>query len=277
METKLRKAAVGMLGLACLIMFGLAGGQETATQTGKTGPVKANGDIKPPKVLKMIKPVYPEAARKEGIEGVVILEATADAKGQVEKVKVLQSVPVLDQAAIDAVKQWIYEPLILNGKPTPVVFTVTVRFTLDNKKSGEKGVSGGVPGGVAGGVQGGVKGGVQGGVSGGVQGGVTAGKTQEMVNGAVRAKDGIEPPKLIKSVDPVYPEQARKDGIEGIVILEAKVDVKGSVENVKVLQSIPALDQAAIDAVRQWAYEPLVLDGKPTPVIFTVTVRFLLK
>jgi periplasmic protein TonB len=97
---------------------------------GNAEPVKATGDIKPPKILKMIKPVYPEEARKEGIEGVVILEATADARGRVENAKVLRSIPALDQAAIDAVKQWVYEPLILDGKPTPVIFTVTVRFLL---------------------------------------------------------------------------------------------------------------------------------------------------
>ena len=94
---------------------------------------------------------------------------------------------------------------------------------------------------------------------------------------AVRAIGDIKPPKLLKQVEPIYPEAARKAGIEGIVILEAKTDVNGHITNTKVLRSIPQLDQAATDAVKQWVYEPMVIEGKPKPVVFTVTVRFQLK
>jgi protein TonB len=65
--------------------------------------------------------------------------------------------------------------------------------------------------------------------------------------------------------------------VEGVVILGVKTDEEGKVKDVIVLRSIPLLDQAAIDAVRQWVYEPLVIDGKAVPVVFTVTVRFQLK
>lgn len=79
------------------------------------------------------------------------------------------------------------------------------------------------------------------------------------------------------SVAPIYPEIARQARIEGIVIIEATTDIYGRVIDVKVLRSIPLLDQAAIDAVRQWVYEPMIINGRPRPVIFTVTVRFQLK
>ncbi|MBU1198831.1 MAG: energy transducer TonB, partial [Nanoarchaeota archaeon] len=70
-------------------------------------------------------------ARQKQISGVVILEATTDIYGKVQRVKVLRSVdPLLDKAAIDAVKQWVYEPYLDNGKPRGVIFTVTVRFKL---------------------------------------------------------------------------------------------------------------------------------------------------
>jgi TonB family protein len=94
------------------------------------GAVKATGDIKPPRLIKMVNPVYPETARKAGLEGVVILEATTDIYGRIVNVRVLRSIPDLDQAAIDAVKQWIYEPVVINGKPRTVTFTVTVTFRL---------------------------------------------------------------------------------------------------------------------------------------------------
>lgn len=104
-------------------------------------------------------------------------------------------------------------------------------------------------------------------------GGVVGG----IVGGAIRAEGDIKPPSLLEKVNPVYPETARQAGVEGIVILETVTDIQGNVVNVRVLRSIPLLDQAAIDAVRQWKYEPVVIDGHPKGVIFTVTVRFSLK
>jgi protein TonB len=64
------------------------------------------------------------------VGGVVIFEATTDVYGRVIGVKVLRSIPLLDQAAVDAVRQWVYEPMVINGRPRPVVFTVTVTFQL---------------------------------------------------------------------------------------------------------------------------------------------------
>ncbi|MGA2534142.1 MAG: energy transducer TonB, partial [Candidatus Aminicenantales bacterium] len=69
-------------------------------------------------------------ARQARVEGVVIIEATTDIYGRVATVKILKSIPLLDQAAVDAVRQWVYEPMIINGRPRPVIFTVTVRFQL---------------------------------------------------------------------------------------------------------------------------------------------------
>jgi len=82
---------------------------------------------------------------------------------------------------------------------------------------------------------------------------------------------------LIKKVEPLYPEIARQARVEGVVIIEATTDMYGRVASVKLLRSIPLLDQAAVDAVRQWVYEPMVINGKPRGVIFTVTVTFKLK
>jgi TonB family protein len=238
-------------------------------------PTVVDEKVKPPKLVREVSPVYPEAARKAGVEGVVILEATTDTYGRVTSVKVLRGDPALDQAAIDALKQWVYEPMVIDGKPRSVTFTVTVRFQLGDKKKPEvSGVVGGVVGGVEGGVQGGVEGGVAGGVSGGVKG---AEEARRFEGDAVRAVGDIEPPKLVKQVDPVYPEAARQAGVEGVVILEAKADEQGNVMDARVLRSVAPLDQAAVDAVRQWKYEPLVIDGKARKMVFTVTVRFALK
>jgi TonB family protein len=83
-------------------------------------------------------------------------------------------------------------------------------------------------------------------------------------------------PTKVKDVAPIYPEEARLGRIEGDVVIEAMVGVNGTVTDAKVVQSIPALDQAAIEAVRQWQYTPTQKDGVTVPVIMTVTVHFAL-
>jgi len=93
-------------------------------------PVLAVGEVKPPRLVRRVEPVYPEIARQIHGQGVVILEATTDIYGRVINVRVLRSVQFLDEAAIEAVRQWVYEPLLVNGRPRPVTFTVTVRFVL---------------------------------------------------------------------------------------------------------------------------------------------------
>jgi len=92
--------------------------------------ILAVGDVKPPRLVRRIEPAYPELARQIHLEGIVILEATTDIYGRVAAVRVLRSLSLLDGAAIEAVRQWVYEPLLVNGRPRPVTFTVTVRFVL---------------------------------------------------------------------------------------------------------------------------------------------------
>jgi protein TonB len=93
-------------------------------------PVRAVGDVKPPRLIRRVEPRYPEIALHANIHGVVILEAMTDIHGRVIDVRVLRSIPLLDEAVVEAVRQWIYEPLLVNGRPRPVTFTVTVRFEL---------------------------------------------------------------------------------------------------------------------------------------------------
>jgi protein TonB len=92
--------------------------------------VRVGGQIKEPKKLKNINPVYPDIAKQARVQGVVILECTISPQGKVTDVKVLRGIPLLDAAAIEAVKQWVYSPTLLNGVPVPVIMTVTVNFRL---------------------------------------------------------------------------------------------------------------------------------------------------
>lgn len=88
------------------------------------------GDIQPPNKISHVAPVYPDIAKQARVQGIVILEAIIDPQGAVTNVRVLRSIPLLDQSAIEAVKQWKYEPTLLNGMPVPIVMTVTVNFSL---------------------------------------------------------------------------------------------------------------------------------------------------
>jgi protein TonB len=101
-----------------------------AREKAKAAAVRVGGKIRPPTKIKDVQPVYPAAARTARVAGVVIVEATIGADGKVIDAKVLRSVPMLDQAALDAVKQWEFTPTLLNGAPVPVVMTVTINFKL---------------------------------------------------------------------------------------------------------------------------------------------------
>jgi TonB family protein len=96
-----------------------------------TGPVRVGGDIREPRKIKNVNPVYPDLARRARVQGIVILECTISESGAVTDVRVLRGQAMLDQAAIDAVRKWVYEPTLLNGAPVPVVMTVTVNFRLN--------------------------------------------------------------------------------------------------------------------------------------------------
>jgi protein TonB len=96
------------------------------------------------------------------------------------------------------------------------------------------------------------------------------------VHDPIRISSGMIPPKKTRDVSPIYPPIAVAAKREGIVILEAVIAEDGSVRDVKVLRSVTLLDQAAIDAVRQWRFTPTLLSGQPVPVVMTVTVNFKL-
>ena len=93
----------------------------------------------------------------------------------------------------------------------------------------------------------------------------------------VRAAQLPELPRKIVDVHPLYPDIARVAHVEGTVVLEAVLDTSGHVTQLRVLRSVPLLDQAALDAVRQWRYTPSLYYGRPVSVLMTITVRFTLQ
>ena len=98
-------------------------------------PVRVGGPVAPPRKTKDVRPAYPASAQSARLQGVVILETIIGPDGRVQDARVLRSIPLLDAAAVDAVKQWEFTPTLLNGVPVPVIMTVTVNFTLQDELS----------------------------------------------------------------------------------------------------------------------------------------------
>ena len=138
----------------------------------------------------------------------------------------------------------------------------------------ETGVEPTAPAGVPGGVEGGIPGGVAG------QGVVTLPDTPPppppppAPTEPIRVGGGVKAPLKIKDVPPVYPSFAIHARAQGVVIIEAEIGADGRVKDARVLRSIPILDQAALDAVRQWEYTPTLFNGVPHAVLMVVTVTF---
>ena len=127
--------------------IGVAPGPPLLIGTETTGPVAVppppppppklvrvgHQGIREPKKIVHVAPEYPAIAQQARVEGTVILEAVLDATGRVDRVRVIRSEPLLDNAAIRAVQQWRYSPTELNGVPVPVLMTITVRFSLSRE------------------------------------------------------------------------------------------------------------------------------------------------
>jgi protein TonB len=124
----------------------------------------------------------------------------------------------------------------------------------------------GVPEGMEGGVPGGVIGGVPGGVLGGVLGGTGT--------VPIPVTDYDQPARIVRKTKPTYPREAFVAKIQGIVLVEFIIDTSGQVVQARVAQSIPALDAAALDAVRQWLFTPAQQRGRPVATLAIAPVEF---
>ena len=209
-----------------------------------------------PRRTRLVKPPYPTDAAVVGARSTVTLRVTLDHLGTVAEVRPVGA-PVLGamsppspseesaftaglqaliRSATDAVGQWLYEP----PSDAPIAFNVVIGFT--SQEDGEVVSQGSAPA-----------------------------QAPSDADSSVR-----RPATKVKHVSPVYPSAARDAKITGVVVLEARVGEDGRVVDAKVLRSIPELDQAAIDAVKEWEYVPLLLNGVPAAFTMTTTIQFSL-
>jgi protein TonB len=131
------------------------------------------------------------------------------------------------------------------------------------------GMAGGVPGGVAGGSSGGVLGGIIGGAG-------NAPPPPKVTPKRVTVGGNVQAARLVNRVQPLYPPLARQTRISGTVKLHAIIGKNGAVEQLQVVSGHPLLVQSALDAVRQWRYQPTLLNGDPVEVDTEIDVIFSL-
>jgi TonB family protein len=213
----------------------------------KGEPIRVGGNVQETKLIHKVAPIYPEQAKRKGIQGTVNLTVTIDEEGLVNEIKSNpENNPILEEAAVNAVKEWKYSPTFLNGKPVSVVATVSVTFRLSDTPSASQSPNAPSEG--------------------------TVWKSDPIVVGS-----NVPESKLIRRVEPIYPALALKARVQGKVVLRITVNEQGFVTDAQVVSGHPLLNEAAIDAVRQWQYSPTLLNGAPVPVIATVTLIFNLK
>jgi protein TonB len=138
------------------------------------------------------------------------------------------------------------------------------------------GVTGGVPGGVAGGAVGGVLGGILGGIPSAAPPPPPPPKKEAPKPSILNVGGRVQAAKLQRSPQPVYPQIARQARISGTVELAAIIGEDGHIQSLTVVSGHPLLRQAALDAVKQWVYQPTLLNEQPVKVNTTIDVIFTL-
>jgi protein TonB len=105
-------------------------GESYCTTLNRLTPLRVGGTLPPPVKIKDVRPLYPEDAQDARIQGVVIVEAIVDAEGRVANARIVRSIPLFNESALDAVSKWQYRPVLVNGDPVPFITTVTVNYAM---------------------------------------------------------------------------------------------------------------------------------------------------
>jgi TonB family protein len=226
---------------------GVAGGTSGGVMGGIIGSVPSSAPQlmeqlpEAPPVMKKVEPVYPPLARQARISGIVSFRVTIGTDGSVRHIEVMKGHPLLVPPAIQALKEWTFQ-----APSTELTAHVEIPFILP---------PGDYP-----------------------APDLRAGKSvQGETPSRIRVGANVQAAKLTHRVDPIYPAQARAEGIEGSVTLQIQIGEDGQVEKAEPIDGNPVLAGAAEEAVKQWTYQPTLFNGQPVTVITTVVVPFQLR
>lgn len=195
-------------------------------------------------------PVYPLEARKEKLQGRVVVRLLINENGEVESTEIVSGNPVLASAAADAMKKWKFKPYIRNGHAVKARTSVPWDFAFSENIHDEASAA----------------------IQNPPDGGKSAVGEAPLVR--LRVSQGVLDGKLLHRVQPVYPPEARRKYIQGDVLLQAIIGKDGLLKDLKLISGPAELAEAAMGAVQQWRYRPFLLKGEPVEVETIITVKF---
>jgi TonB family protein len=222
-------------------------------------------------LISKLNPEYPSEAKKQRVEGEVVLSVIIDKNGDVYKVDSISGHPLLMPAAITAVKQWKYVPYTSNGQAVEVGTIVRINFSLPDGVPSHGGEPSVVPGGVPGGSPP-----AQSAVIGGILSSTPPITPHVAAPTRIRVSEGVTAGLLVTKVNPIYPPDARKTRIQGQVVLRVNIDKEGNVSKIEPVSGHELLIPAAMQAVQQWKYKPFLLNQQPVEVDTQIMVNFIL-
>jgi len=203
--------------------------------------IRVGGNVASTSLINQVMPVYPAIARSAHISGTVMLHAIISKDGSIETLEYISGPPLLMKSAMDAVRQWRYKPTTLNGRAVEVDTTISVVFTLGEAPPSQ-----------------------------------SAAPPQQVLPTVPLSIQSFYSPALIHKVVPIYPAEAKEKHIEGNVMFRAFISSEGSIRQLEFLSGPPELEDAAMDAVKQWHYKPLQMNGASLEIQTTIVVLFSL-
>ena len=227
-------------------------------------------EVPPPTRTSESTPEYPTQAHLNGVAGVVIVEAIVDKSGRVRQARAAQSVPALDDAAIQAVRKWRFAPTNRNGQLVEVVVYLPLRFGPVRELWASDWLQ------VA-------RFYFQRGLPQLAEAALDSARDRaqrdydrygEISGVASTAGRQAVPPTRVRWQPPMYPQAALRAGVSGQVQLQVLVDRFGDVGRVIVIKPTPMLDMAAQEAVMHWKFRPAQASGQPVSMSTTTVVSF---
>jgi TonB family protein len=199
-----------------------------ATNQSPPSPKPEEYTIEP---IEIPRAIYPVAAKEQKIQGQIVGNILVSESGEVESIRISEGDPVLATAAEDAARKWKFKPTLKDGKPLALVARATFNFVLSDDVAETKDVAADL----------------------------------DQISSfprRIRVSSGVSQGLLLSKLDPIYPEQARAERIQGAVILHAIIGKDGKIADLQVTSGPEALVAAAMQAVRQWQYRPYLNLGQ---------------
>ena len=200
----------------------------------QTAPYRAQRLGQNPKLIRRVDPIIPNLSQPVPAISSVTIQVIINEQGEVWSAAVLSGDERLESAALEAVRQWRYEPIWMEGQPVPVITAIT----LDFARSGTYRFA---------------------------RSGTYRGPGLPPRREPIRVGGNVQELKKTYSVEPAYPPEARRARLAGMVIFQATINESGDVYEVRVLRGHPLLNKAVADAVIQWKYAATFLNGEPVP------------